>query len=418
MSGHGGAVLAAPAPTVLFSFRNLRGVEPATSLLTDGAGNLYGTTAQGGGHNVGVVFELTRTLAGQTAWTETVLHLFDGADGANPNGALIADSAGNLYGTTNQGGANNVGAVFELSPPAGGKTGWTETVLLSFDGTNGAYPEGALLADAAGNLYGATYEGGASHKCGSNGSCGVVFELSPPGAGQMTWSETVLFTFDKSNGHGPVSGLIADSAGNLYGTTQGGGAHDAGVVFELTRPLEGQTAWPETVLHSFDGADGRNPNGVLIADGAGNLYGTTGGGGIKRTTCRSDRGCGVAFELSPPTAGQTTWTETVLHTFNGADGYLPDGGLIADGAGNLFGMAALGGKNNACPSAFGCGLVFELRPPAGGETVWTETVLHSFNGTKGLTPSGGLIADGAGNLYGTTQSGGAHDDGVVFELAP
>ena len=183
--------------------------------------------------------------------------------------------------------------------------------------------------------------------------------------------------------------------------------------------MAGQTAWTETILQDFSHpANGNLPSGVLMADGAGNLYGTTSGGGKNSTACHSDRRCGVVFELSPPAAGGTAWTETVLYAFKGTDGQNPTGGLIADGAGNLFGTAAEGGNYKACAGGFGCGLVFELSPPVAGQTAWTETVLRSFNGAKGETPYGGLIRDSAGNLYGTTESGGTHDDGVVFEVTP
>jgi uncharacterized repeat protein (TIGR03803 family) len=318
---------------------------------------------------------------------------------------------------TGGGGSNNVGTVFELSPPVAGQTGWSETVLLTFNGKNGAYPSGALLADGAGNLYGTTEEGG-NNKCPSRVGCGVVFELSPPSAGQTKWTETVLFSFHKSDGAAPLAGLIADGAGNLFGTTYEGGMTDHGLAFELSPPVAGRTAWTETVLRYFGATNGKGPSGVLLADGAGNLYGTTNGGGKNRTGCPGDKGCGVVFELSPPATGQTTWTETVLYVFKGTDGEVPTGGLVADGVGNIFGTAAFGGKSKACASALGCGLVFELSPPAAGGTAWTETLLASFNGTKGQTPYGGLIRDGAGNLYGTTELGGTHGDGVVFEVTP
>jgi len=236
------------------------------------------------------------------------------------------DSAGNLYGTTLEGGAHGYGAVYELSPPTGGQTRWTETVLFSFDGYNGGRPSGDLLADRAGNLYGTTLGGG--------GSVGVAFELSPPATGQITWTETVLVYFDGANGFAPMGSLIADGAGNLYGTTQSGGANSAGVAFELSPPAAGQTVWTETVLLSFSGF---GPEAGLVADGEGNLYGTMTYGGAY-----SD---GTVYELSPPAAGQTAWAETVLFSFNGTNGERPIAGLIADGAGNLYGTTWYGGAN-------------------------------------------------------------------------
>jgi uncharacterized repeat protein (TIGR03803 family) len=325
-----------------------------------------------------------------------VLFSFTNQKGGSPEAGLISDGAGNLYGTTYQGGASYDGVVFELRPPAAGKTAWTETVLQSFNVTNGQYPEAGLIADGAGNLYGTTFFGGAN-------SDGEVFELSPPAAGRKAWTETVLFSFNSTDGLAPFAGLVADGAGNLYGTTPYGGVNGDGVVFELSPPAAGKTAWTETVLQSFNGTDGAGPEGGLIADGAGNLYGTTTGGGANSV--------GVVFELSPPAAGKTAWTETVLQSLNGTNGAKPQAGLIADSAGNLYGTTYTGGASND-------GVVFELSPPAAGKTAWTETVLQSFNVTNGQYPEAGLIADGAGNLYGTTLLGGKHGEGVVFKLTP
>ena len=289
-----------------------------------------------------------------------------GTDGARPQAGLIFDAAGNLYGTTFYGGSlscdrpSACGTVFELSPPAAGRTAWTEMVLHSFiNYTDGARPAAGLIFDAAGNLYGTTYEAGVSHY-------GTVFELSPPAAGRTAWTETVLHSFAGAGGAVPAAGLIFDSGGHLYGTTYVGGVSDYGTVFELSPPTAGRTAWTETVLHRFAGTDGTNPVAGLIFDAAGNLYGTTLGGGV------SDYG--TVFELSPPAAGRTAWTETVLHSFAGTDGANPAAGLIFDAAGNLYGTAAWGG-NPACPlpppplasgglEPFrGCGTMFELTPP-------------------------------------------------------
>jgi uncharacterized repeat protein (TIGR03803 family) len=400
----GGIAQAAPKLKVLYSFANVRGALPLTNFIADKAGNLYGTTSEGGSNNEGSVFELSPPVAGHGPWTETVLHSFNQSDGLRPTGGLIADSAGNLYGTTSSGGYGNFGVVYELTPPAGVKKPWTETVLSFFNGTNGAGPFAALIADGAGNLYGTTSQGGAiSKSCHNIYGCGVVFELSPPAVGQTAWTETVLQNFNGPNGYDPFAALIADGAGNLYGTTSQGGSSNFGVVFELSPPAGGQTAWTETVLDSFHFTNGRSPQGGLLADGAGNLYGTTYTGGPNND--------GVVFELSPPVGSKMAWTETVLHFFSRKNGIGPTDGLIADGAGNLYGTTASGGGH-------GDGVLFELSPAAGGKRLWTETVLHSFNGTDGLNPQGGLLADGAGNLYGTTYQGGANSDGVAFKLTP
>jgi uncharacterized repeat protein (TIGR03803 family) len=295
---------------------------------------------------------------------------------------LVRDAAGNLYGTTNFGGASDAGVVFKLSPAG------TEAVLHTFTaGADGGYPFAGLVRDAAGNLYGTTWDGGAS-------GYGVVFKLGPSG------TETLLHSFTGPNGNldgaAPYAGLIQDAGGNLYGTATFGGAHDYGVVFELIRCDSAPTGYDFKVLYTFTGADGGQPVAGLIRDAAGNLYGTTTTGG----SVRGD--AGVVFKLS------ASGTETVLHSFAGppTDGYNPLGGLIRDGAGNLYGTTAAGGASNA-------GVVFKLSPTG------SETVLHTFTGgADGGAPFAGLIQDAAGNLYGTTSKGGADDDGVVFRLTP
>ncbi len=316
---------------------------------------------------------------------EKVLHSFNsnGTDGIRPQAGLIFDAAGNLYGTTSTGGTSDGGTAFELSPGAGGT--WTEKVLWSFgSGTDGANPIAGLVLDAAGNLYGTTYQGGTS-------SSGTVFELTPGAGG--TWTEHVLHNFGTgTDGVGPSARLIFDAAGNLYGTTYVGGTSSSGTAFELT-PAGGGT-WTERALHNFgSGTDGVAPQAGLIFDAAGNLYGTTNVGGTYNL--------GTVFELMP--AGGGTWTETVAHSFgNGTDGVEPLATLILDGAGNLYGTTYLGGS-------YGGGTVFRLNAHG-------ETLLYSFSGTDGANPAAGLVLDAAGNLYGTTYQGGTSSDGTVFEI--
>ena len=315
--------------------------------------------------------------------------------GGYPEAGLILDAAGNLYGTTQWGGTSTVGAVFELTPAAGGT--WTEKVLHSFlnDGTDGVNPVAGLIFDGAGNLYGTTYQGGTYGD-------GTVFELTPAAGG--TWTEQVLhnFNYDSTDGAGPHAGLIFDAAGNLYGTAASGGTYSYGTAFELT-PAAGGT-WTEKVLWNFgSGADGSYPQGGLIFDAAGNLYGTTTSGGA--------HGPGTVFELMP--AGGGTWSERVVHSFgNGADGSGPYAGLIFDAAGNLYGTTHQGGTYG-----YPGGTVFELTPAAGG--TWTEKGLYNFgSGTDGAAPLAGLIFDAVGNLYGTTAAGGTSSVGTVFEFTP
>jgi uncharacterized repeat protein (TIGR03803 family) len=377
---------------VLYSFNN-NGTDagfPHGGVIFDAAGSLYGTTRAGGAHNAGAVFELTPQAGG--GWTEKVLYSFknNGTDAFNPLAGLIFDGAGNLYGTTSRGGIHDYGTVFELTPTAG--EGWTEKVLYSFgNGTDGGYPEAGLLFDGAGNLYGTTVSGGTY-------TYGTVFELIPQAGGG--WTENVLHSFGNGTDGANPTGLIADGAGNLYGTTVGGG-YGSGTVFELTPQAGG--GWTEKVLYSFsNGSDGGYPYAGLIFDGAGNLYGTTSEGGFYTS--------GTVFELTPQAGGG--WTEQVLHSFNyrNGDGVNPYAGLIFDGAGNLYGTTSGGGT-------YGGGTVFELTPQAGGG--WTENVLNSFgNGTNGASPTGSLVADGAGNLYGATSGGGTYGGGTVFEIIP
>ncbi len=262
---------------------------PKAGLIFDAAGNLYGTTAYYGSYdNAGVAFELTPSAKG--TWTGKALHEFLLGDGIEPVAPLIFDAAGNLYGTTFGGGSEAVnpdGVVFELMHNEDGT--WTEKALFTFSyaGSSGAGPIAGLILDAAGNLYGTTYWGGSGCYIG----CGVVFKLTPNLDG--SWTESVVHEFTNgADGGFPAAGLIFDGAGNLYGTTSSGGAYGDGVVFKLTSNSDG--TWTESILHTFKGPDGASPSG-LIFDTAGNLYGTTGAGG------RS--GYGVVFKLAPSSGG-------------------------------------------------------------------------------------------------------------------
>ena len=338
-----------------------------------------------------ILIALTRALAPAAAAANKykVLHAFHGKDGATPYASLIFDAVGNLYGTTIGGGADNLGTVFKLTSNADGS--WTESVLHSINRSDGRQPNAALIFDAAGHLYGTTARGGAR--------AGTVFELTPNADG--SWTESLLHSFDGSDGEYPSARLIFDAAGSLYGTTEIGGTHNLGTVFKLTPNADG--GWMESVLHSFkygDG-DGYYPTGGLIFDAAGNLYGTTTRGGA--------HGNGTVFELTPNADG--SWTESVLHSFNGSDGRTAEASLIFDAAGNLYSTTACG---TALWHEFGT--IFRLTPNGNGS--WTESVLHSFNGSYGKYPFAGLIFDGANNLYGTASSGGPADGGAAFKLSP
>jgi uncharacterized repeat protein (TIGR03803 family) len=355
------------------------------------------------------VATLILAATGASAATERILHSFDIYDGGNPLAGLIFDAEGNLYGTTSSGGPNGHGTVFRLSRVSGG--GWTENVLYSFTGgRDGSDPGASLTFDAQGSLYGTTESGGAHDN-------GIVFQLTPHSGGK--WKETVLHSFAGGpDGENPLGSLVFDSAGNLYGTTPTGGEpFGLGTVFKLA-PVGG--SWKETIIHRFSGGDGGNaPVAGLVFDAAGNLYGTTAFGGS--AGCGGS-GCGIVFQLKP--MGKEKWTSQVLHRFSGGrDGMSPASNLIFDAADNLYGTTVAGG-NSGCGDQFGCGTVFELSSAPKNE--WKEVLIYRFKGgLGGASPRAGLALDTTGNLYGTTTSGGGSGRcgphvgcGTVFELEP
>jgi uncharacterized repeat protein (TIGR03803 family) len=409
-----GSLLAVASPAfashekVLYSFCptscQTDGDFPFSTPIFDAAGNLYGTTYEGGQNDSGTVFELSQGPGG--AWTETTLFNFPNCEGFGSLAGLTFDASGNLYGTTFGCGSAKGGTVFELSH---GSSGWSYQVLHNFGiGHDGWALGAAVIFDSAGNIYGTTNEGG------QNGS-GIVFELSP-NDGQ--WTEKILYNFGSFGRTNSVSNLITDTAGNLYGTSAlGGGAgcggSGCGIVFELSPSSNGH--WTERVLHKFNGVNGANPISGVIFDGAGNLYGTTANGG--RAGCNPPVGCGTVFELSPGTAGH--WTERVIRFFD-ANPKNPTGNLVFDTAGNLYGTTSTGGGTGC--NGGGCGKVFKLTPAGNG--TWTFSTLHIFldNHKDGNTPYAGLVLDSAGNLYGTTYQGGSGiwnvGCGTVFEITP
>jgi uncharacterized repeat protein (TIGR03803 family) len=380
-----------PVYTLLHRFTGADGANPAAGLIQDPSGNFYGTTQYGGRFDYGTVFKL------EPSGKETVLHSFDGVDGMWPTAALVRDHAGALYGTTFDGGTaeggscvHGCGTVFKIDGT--GKF----TVLYAFTGgADGRNPATSLILDSAGNLYGTTYGGGNSCSFTFDG-CGVVFKVTKHG------KEIVLYSFTGApDGGQPSGGLVRDEAGNLYGTTQFYGASGYfGTVFKL------DSAGVETILYNFtDGIDGAGPNGTLVRDAAGNLYGETTQGGDAVQTCTRGlwKGCGVLFKLDP------SGHETTLYAFtDSGDQLWPNGGLLRDRAGNLYGTTSL------CCS----GTVFKLN--LNGK----EQVLHTFETATGIDPFAGVIMDKAGNLYGTAWMGGNsgcflnRSCGVVFKLTP
>jgi len=391
-----------PALTTLYSFtgQDGDGALPYAALTLSSGGTLLGTTGYGGTYGDGTVFKLTPPTGGGN-WTEAVLHSFSGKDGSFPYAGVIVNSKGVLFGTTTFGGAFGQGVVFQLAPPTAPGGVWTETVLHSFMGSDGAYPYAGLTVTASGTLYGTTELGGASN-------AGTVFSLTPPPGPGKTWTEAVLYSFTDGNDGGfPYGGLLRANNGVLYGTTNFGGANGVyGTVFELAPP-SGTGSWTESTLYSFTGTGGGNPFGTLTMGASGSLYGTSAGG--------LGDGSGTVFKLQPPTSPGGTWTPSLLYTFKGSsDGDHPRGGVVVTPSGTSFGTTFAGGTGMAY---LGYGTVFELTPGAPGQP-WTETVLYTFTGgADGAYPNGALVATSNGLYYGTTLSGGT-GQGTVFSLVP
>lgn len=357
------------------------GSYPVGALIADSSGNLYGTTSYGGANGQGTVFELQPS--GST-YNEIILYSFaGGSDGASPRASVIRDAAGNLYGTTRLGGPSNAGVVFELSPSG---SSYTEKVLYAFTGGNDGGSPQAPLAIKGGVLYGTAPGGGSAFN-------GVVFALKEIAG---VWHEQVIYNFAGGNNDGayPYCGLIFDKLGNIYGTAESGGPNEAGAVFELTHS---NGTWTEQVLHFFTGnGDGAEPNAGLIFDAAGNLYGLTTSGGTFSA--------GTAFELTP---SGSSWTEQVIYNFTGgSDGGFPSDTVIRDSKGNLYGTTFNGGSN-------GYGTAFQLTSSG---TTWSETNLYDFTGNSdGALPLASLLFHG-GKLFGVADEGGSAFEGTAFEI--
>jgi uncharacterized repeat protein (TIGR03803 family) len=396
---------AAQSESVLYSFQGgWDGAQPVAGLI-DKAGNLFGTTGFGGAADAGTVFQLTPPTTPGGSWTETVLYSFQGGtDGFFPYSVLVTDPAGNLYGTTLAGGSvcPVCGTVFKLSKR--GET-WTETILHSFGFTDGANPFGKLLFADDGNLYGTTNSGGEY-------GLGTVYQLCPPDKPHGAWTESVLYSFTGgSDGAQPLSDVIRDAAGRLYGTTSAGGA-GFGVVFQL-RP--GRKGWSETPIYTFTGAnDGAVPFDGVAFDGHGDLVGVTSIGGDP--SCAGG-GCGTVYRLTHPARPGGAWSEDTLYAFTGGlDGAQPMAKPIVDGKGKLFGTTSIDGAAYPCYPY--CGTVYELAPSTWSRT-WTETTLYDFaGGNDGAAPQASLVLGKGGVLYGTTFSGGNLGDGSIFAVAP
>jgi len=376
-------------------------------------GDLYGVTASGGTYNWGTVFKLTAPQAHGGAWTETVLHDFPSDSQEFPE-SLVIDKDGTLYGTGE--GPTIRGFIFRLTPPSSGHGSWTYQTLYTFKSSaDGDAPQGNLVFDAEGNLYGATELAG-DLSCGRTGGCGTVFELKRPTQKGGKWRFSVLYTFTGTpDGAEPFAGVTIDQNGNLYGTTNYDGANMGGALYRVSPPKKKGRPWTETVLYSFEqGVNGDGPEGPVIFDSSGNLYGTTAYGGD--LNCQGGVGCGVVFELSPPAIKGGAWSYATLHAFqDGNDGAIPSGYLVFDSQGSLYGTTKYGGGVTEG------GTVYQVKPPAHKGGAWTETVLHAFTGSNGdgALPASGLTWGKWNYLYGVTGEGGlCLGCGTAFELQP
>lgn len=392
-----GSARAASTTQVIYSFNGGNDGEYAdTDLVMDSAGNIYGTTVQGGLHSSGTVFRLSPSGNG---WTHTVLYSFTGgADGGEPYKGVTLDGKGNIYGTAGVGGLyvgpcidTGCGVVFKLTNSGGT---WIQTVIHSFTGGNDGYGPGAgVTIDNHGNVYGMTPTGGAN-------GFGIVYQLMPGANG--TWTEKIIHTFTGgADGSGGSAGrLVLDPAGNVFGLCTVGGANGAGTVFQLTPTRTGE--WSVATLYAFKGEpDSGFPYGALVADAKGNLYGTTYYAGT--------HDLGTVYKLS---LRNGIWTETGLYSFKGGtDGSAPISTLVADAAGNLYGTTSEGGAQCSC------GTIFKLTLNGAGTKY---SVVYRFNGPPdGAFVYNGMVADSAGaTLYGATVHGGTSNDGTIFKFMP
>jgi uncharacterized repeat protein (TIGR03803 family) len=349
---------------------------------------------------------------------ETVIASFAGGpQGAYPGGGLVLGARGVLYGMLQYGGvtANSnlgKGMVYSLTPLNAAKTDWKFSIIYLFgvNANDGFYPWGSLLVGKDGKLYGTTALGGFCSTYGDG--CGTVFSLSPPAAGKVLWSEKVLYRFKgKADGIEPLAGLVQDKAGNLYGTTSQGGFKNYGTVYKLSPPSGNAAGWTEQVVFTFNNpVVGANPDSPLLLDQKGNLYGTAPAGG--------EQSGGVVFRISP--TDTLPWTAKILHEFPDDPGPArPEGGVIAGPGGTLYGTTYT--KGDCQTYEFGCGQVFSLTPSDSGD-VWIERKIHSFQaGAEGSFPTGRLLIDSSGTLYGTTSAADAfygNNASNVFRLAP
>ena len=382
---------AASKTKLLYSFAgNADGEYTDTELVMDNAGNLYGTSVQGGSYGSGTVFQVT------PEGVHTVLYSFHGStDGGEPYKGVTLDSHGNLYGTAVTGGGGSCeggcGVIFELLNSGGA---WTFNVIHTFTGGyDGSGPGSPVAVDSFGNLYGTTPTGGAK-------GVGVVYHMSPNEDGGWNFRVIHTFTGGTDGGGGSAGRLVFDADGNLYGVCTVGGLHGFGTVYTMFRS---EDRWQFHTLYAFkDSPDGALPYGSVTIDNSGNLYGTTYYAGANDL--------GIVYELSP---NNGRWIERVLYSFKGGtDGASPISNLVADAAGNLYGTTSDGGAASCI-----CGVIFKMTPSASGH--WTESVAYRFPGTpKPGFAYNGMIRDHKGNFYGATVHGGTGNDGAIYKFKP
>ena len=386
----GAAAWAASTTKLIYSFAGgADGEYTDTELVRDSAGNLYGSSVQGGLNGGGTVFQVN------PAGVHTVLYNFTGgADGGEPYKGVTLDALGNLYGTAVTGGGGSCeggcGVVFQLTNSAGV---WTQTVIHTFTGSDGSGPGSPVAIDRHGNVYGTTPTGGSF-------GMGVLYRISPNGTGGWNYHVIHTFTGGADGGGGSASRLLLDNIGNIYGVCTVGGANGFGNVYEVSL-IQGK--WQFKVLYAFkDQPDGALPYGGLVFDKAGNLYGTTYYAGANDL--------GTVYRL---THVNGTWAESVLYSFKGGtDGDSPISSLVADASGNFYGTTSDGGA-----ASCGCGVIFKMTHSSTGK--WTESVVYRFPGTPGAGFAyNGMISDFSGNFYGTTVHGGTTNDGAVYEFTP
>jgi uncharacterized repeat protein (TIGR03803 family) len=398
----------AQTESTIYTFSETGTFWPQGGLLEDAAGNFYGTTRGGGAYGVGTVMELSPPAVSGGAWTQTTLYSFVpyGSGGYVPISDLVKDQAGAFYGTTYMGGDPicNCGVVYKLVPPAVAGGPWTQSQLYAFKGgADGRIPAVATLAlTTKGTLYGVTMRGG-------TWDSGTLYQLTTKTG--KTYTESVLYSFgDLADASTPSGSILMDSAGSLYGVTSLGGAFGQGTLYKYVPAINGQLA-TYSILYSFGGSTttGSYPNGSLIFDAGGDIYGVTNGGG-------DATGDGVVYMLAPT---NPTWTESILYAFSKNNGTNPVGGLSWNHKTNqLYGTTSSGNEHPA-----GDGTVFQLSPPKVKGGAWTELTLFQFTyRVNGGYPTGPVTLDTkTGIIYGTALNGGIEGCdlycGTIWQIA-